>query len=60
VGNQGGDMNKDEKPCLDCGRDLRLTNYPYYQIKYPVKPKAQPNRWKVIGYKCEDCYDKKS
>ena len=53
-------MNKDEKPCLDCGRDLRLTNYPYYQIKYPVKPKAQPNRWKVIGYKCEDCYDKKS
>lgn len=47
------------KRCLDCGKDLRLTNYPYYEIKEAVKPKGQPNRWKLKGYKCEDCYEQK-
>jgi len=41
------------KVCKDCGKSLDLSTR--YLVRVPVKPKGARNRWKHVGYQCEDC-----
>lgn len=41
--------------CSYCGAPNG--QYEVYVIKQAIKPKFSKNRWKSIGYCCDDCYN---
>lgn len=48
-------MNKLYRICSYCG--VPNGQYEVYVIKQAIKPKFSKNRWKSIGYCCDDCYN---
>lgn len=47
-----------DRICIYCNKDVTAVDYEYYLVRKATKPKGSPYRWKIIGFCCDNCYNK--